>query len=272
MRAAGELTTALVTGACSGIGLAFATELAALGYTLVLVSNRADALAEVATDLAQRHGIATHPLVMDLARTEAATTLAAELERRGLEVDILVNNAGMLLFGEVAETDPDRAMALLQLHVVTPTLLARHLGARMRARRRGHLLFVSSISAWNDFPGIALYGSSKRYLKSFAAALRSELAVWGVNVTTVAPGATATDLYAGTKVDLALALRLGVMLTPEAVARAGLKAMFARRALVVPGLMAKLFAWGMGATPRWLIDLLRRRAPWLPRPTRRPRA
>ena len=94
----------------------------------------------------------------------------------GVEIEVLVNNAGMLLFGEVADTDPARMQAMLQLHVTTPSLLARYFGADMRARQTGHMLFVSSASTWCDFPGVALYGSTKRYLRSFAASIREELA------------------------------------------------------------------------------------------------
>lgn len=265
-RADAELKTALVTGACSGIGLAFAEQLAALGYELILVSNRQQPLDEAAARLATTHGVKTQALVVDLARASAADELDAELQRRAIDVDILVNNAGMFFFGEVSDADPAKVAAMLQLHVVTPSLLARHLGRRMRDRGRGHLLFVSSISAWNDFPGIALYGASKKYLKGFALALRSELRPWGVHVTVVAPGATATGLYDPKVVDVGKAKRLGVMTGPEPVARAGLEAMFARRALVVPGLLSKLFAWGMALAPRWLVDFIRWRAPWLGRP------
>lgn len=256
---------ALVTGACSGIGLCIARELAALGYGLVLVSNRGPELAAVAAELSGKSA-PVHAIAMDLARPEAAQQLEAEVERLGLSVDILVNNAGIFFFGEVADADPARVQAMLMLHVVTPSLLAQRFGRKMRARGKGHLLFVSSISAWNDFPGIALYGASKKYLKGFATALRSELLPWGVNVTVVAPGATATGLYDPKVVDVARARRLGVMTGPEPVARAALEAMFARRALVVPGFLSRLFALGMGLAPRWLIDLIRLRAPWLARP------
>lgn len=266
-RADAELKTALVTGACSGIGLEVARQLASLGYELVLVSNRAAEL-EAVGQLLAAGGARVHALPMDLARAEAASELEAKVEALGLTVDILVNNAGIFFFGEVSDADPVKVMALLQLHVVTPSLLARRFGRKMRDRRKGHLLFVSSISAWNDFPGIALYGASKRYLKSFALALRSELKPWGVNVTVVAPGATATGLYDPRVVDVDRARKLGVMTGPEPVARAALEAMFQRRALVVPGLLSKLFAWAMGIAPRWLIDVIRLRAPWLARPPR----
>jgi short-subunit dehydrogenase len=150
--------------------------------------------------------------------------------------------------------------------VVTPTLLARHFVRQMRDRRSGHVLFVSSISAWNDFPGIAMYGSTKRYLKSFAAALRAEVGIWGVNVTCLAPGATATALYAHTGVPVRLAVKYRVMVDAAMVARRAVDGLFARRALVVPGWSAKVSAWLMALAPRWLIGLLRARAPFLPRP------
>lgn len=257
--------TALVTGACSGIGLAIARELVSRGYGVVVVSNRGPELATVAAELTAQ-GARAWAVTMDLARAEAAEELETAVEKLGLEIDVLVNNAGIFFFGEALEVEPARIQTMLMLHVVTPSLLARRFGRKMRDRRTGHLLFVSSISAWNDFPGIALYGASKKYLKGFATALRSELKPWGVNVTVVAPGATATGLYDPKVVDVERAKRVGVMTGPEPVAHAALEAMFARKALVVPGVMSRLFAWGMALAPRWLIDLVRLRAPWLSRP------
>jgi len=257
---------ALVTGACSGIGLESARELARRGYPLILVSDRGPALEEAARRLENECDVSTRVIVMDLAQPGAALDLYEEVRRLGLEVDVLVSNAGFFFFGEMADADPGRAEAMLQLHVVTPSLLARHFGRDMRERRRGHILFVSSISAWRDFPGIAWYGSSKRYLRSFARALHDELGVWGVTVTCLAPGAVATNLYEQTGVPVRTAVRIGVMKDPAGVARAGVKAMFRGRAVVIPGLSAKMMALGMAAMPRWLIRAVRRYSPLLPRP------
>ncbi len=257
---------ALVTGACSGIGLELARELARRGHPLLLVSNRAEPLEAAAAELAGAHGVAAQTFTVDLSRHDAAQLVIAEVQRRQLEVGVLVNNAGIFFFGEVVDADPVKAQALLQLHVVTPSLLARHFGREMRARRRGHVLIVSSISAWGDFPGIALYGASKRFLRSLAAALREELNVYGVNVTCLAPGATATNLYQQTGVPVATAVKFRVMRDAAGVARDGVEAMFERRALVLPGLGARLMAWGMALAPTWVIRLLRRRSGYLPMP------
>lgn len=263
-RADDRLRVALVTGACSGIGASISRQLGALGYELILVSQRPTELAQVAGDIAACHGVRTHAIALDLARPDAAGELYDAVLARGLTVDILVNNAGFFFFGEVADAPLDRAAAMLQLHVVTPSLLCSRFGRDMRARRRGHILIVSSISAWRDFPSIAYYGASKKYLRGFAASLRSELAVYGVGVTCLAPGATATALYDPRVVPVDLARRLGVMMDPDHVAADGLRALFAGQAECIPGRLTRAMVAGAVLTPQWVIDLLRRRSPWLP--------
>jgi uncharacterized protein len=257
---------ALVTGACSGIGLEISRELARRGHPLVLVSNQEEQLRTAAESLAAEYGVRTYPIAMDLATPQAASLLHDEVRGRGIEVDILVSNAGILMFGEVVTADPARANTILQLHVVTPSLLCTYFGADMRARRRGHILFMSSISANRPFPGIAHYGSSKRYLRSFAASLREELRPWGVKVTCVMPGAVATNLYGRTGVPVQTALKYRLMMAPEDVARAAVRAMFAGRANVVPGVLAKVMDGAMRYTPLPVIRFVQGHSDWLSRP------
>lgn len=256
---------ALVTGACSGIGRAMGLRLASLGYRLILVSNRPAELEAAAVEMRTQGAPTVHALAIDLARAEAAEEIHRRVTELGLAVDILVSNAGFFFFGEAVDASPERAHAMLQLHVVTPSLLCTRFGRDMRTRGRGRILIVSSIAAWRDFPGIGYYGASKKYLRGFARSLRSELGVYGVKVTCLAPGPTATNLYDGKGVPVELAKRLHVMMAPERVADVGLRAMFAGRGEVVPGLLGRAMVWLALLTPQWLIDLLRRRAPWLPK-------
>lgn len=130
---------ALVTGGCSGIGRAIAERLAARGHSLVLVSERRDALGATASEIRGKHHVAVRPVTMDLARPEAAAELHAIITGLGLVVDILVNNAGCFFFGETVDADPARAAAMLHLHVVTPSLLCTLFGHDMRAVGRGHI-------------------------------------------------------------------------------------------------------------------------------------
>lgn len=263
-RADANLQVALVTGACSGIGRAIAERLGSLGYELVLVSQRPAELAATASSLADAYGVRTHPIVVDLARPAAAEELYDATRVRGLAIDILVNNAGFFFFGEAADARIDQANAMLQLHVVTPSLLCTRFAREMRTRRRGHILMVSSIASRRDFPGISYYGASKKYLRGFASSLRSELLVYNVNVTCLLPGATATNLYDPNVVPVELAKRCGVMMEPAAVAEAGLHAMFAGRAECSPGIVTRLLGAAAVVLPQSAIDLARRHAPWLP--------
>lgn len=229
----------------------------------MLVSNREEPLARAAEQLAAEHGVPVHTIVQDLAAPDAAEALVAEVDARGLRVDVLVNNAGVFFFGEAVDADPARARAMLQLHVTTPSLLCTLFGARMRAERRGKILIVSSISAWRAFPGISYYASSKVYLRNFALSLRSELAVYGVSVTCLAPGATYTGLYDPSIVPVDKAKRFGVMMDPDLVAEAGVRAMLRGDAVCVPGLVTRAMTTAAVLTPQPVIDWLRRRAPWL---------
>lgn len=255
--------TVLLTGACSGIGLEMARILAARGYQLIVVSHRKEPLHNAAHDLQSRFGVGVFPIVMDLAGSNAAEQLFERVESLQLTVDILINNAGMFFFGEVADTNPQLANQMLALHVTTPSLLATLFSKQMRSRKRGHILFVSSISAWRDFPGIAYYGSTKKYLRGFAKALRSELAPYGVNVTCLAPGATATGLYDPNVVPVDLAKKLGVMMPAESVAQAGLEALFQNEGECMPGVLTRAMTAAAVAMPQPVIDWIRRRGPWL---------
>ena len=263
-RASAGADVALVTGACSGIGKELATQLAAAGYALILVSNNEPALRAAAAELAAAHGVAAHALPLDLALGGAAPRLLAAVSALALNVHVLCLNAGFFFFGEAADADPARAEAMLNVHVVSTSLLAAAFAREMRARRRGFILFTSSISAWGSFPGIAHYGATKHYLHSFALSLASELSVYNVGVTILSPGATATALYDATSVPTRTAQALGVMMTPRDVARAGLRALFRRRAVVIPGCLPTFFAFCMARLPLCLINCARRHAPWLP--------
>lgn len=256
---------ALVTGACSGIGRSITRVLASKGHPVVMVSHREGPLFAEA-DALSAQGARVTPIVIDLARPEAANELFEATQARAIEVDLLVNNAGMFFFGEAADASVARANQLLQLHVVTPSLLTTLVTRGMKARRRGRVMMVSSLSAWRDFPGIAYYGSSKKYLWGFSRSIRSELSPYGVTVTCLMPGAAATGLYDPNVVPVDLAKRLGIMADPDDIAREGVAAMLRGDAECMPGAFNKVAARVAAALPQATIDWIRRRAPWLEMP------
>ncbi|MBR0332442.1 MAG: SDR family NAD(P)-dependent oxidoreductase, partial [Alistipes sp.] len=176
---------ALITGASSGIGLEYARQLAAEGYNLILVGNQADENCRVAESLASQYGVRTLPIYADLAREGAAEELYARVGE--LPVEVLISNAGMLLFSTLAHTPAPSLEKIIALHCTTPTLLCRLFAEQMLLRGRGHIVLMSSITAWTPYPTISHYAATKTYLKSFADSLWCELREKGVSVTAVFP-------------------------------------------------------------------------------------
>ncbi|WP_294141839.1 SDR family NAD(P)-dependent oxidoreductase [uncultured Sanguibacteroides sp.] len=248
---------ALVTGASSGIGKEYARELGSRGYGLVLVSNEEERIQEVGAELAAEYGVDTYPLYMDLAVTDAAERLYAYCKERSLEIEVLVNNAGMFKLSKVVNLPVAVTEKMLLLHMVTPAMLCRYFGEDMKVRGRGYILNMSSMSAWLSYPGISLYASTKCFLKCFSRAFRLEMLDYGVYVTVLCPGAIATDLYHLSKRLQKLALRLGVMMTPQRLARRAIRGMFRKRAWMMPGLVNYFFMFFLFFLPlgvvRWIM-------------------
>lgn len=249
---------ALVTGASSGIGWHISRELAQRGYSIITVSNQPTQLEVLKKELEQYNSISVVTLNIDLAQPDSARKVFDLCEKNQLEVEVLVNNAGILVFGEAARVEYAKAATILQLHMSTPALLCRLFGEKMIARQSGFILNVSSISAVMPYPGISLYGPSKTFLRQYTRALRTEMKLYGVKVTCLIPGATATALYDTHHINVPLAMKLGVMKKPEGVAKAGVKALFAGRAECIPGLLNKLTVKLIPLIPHFIIEMIHR--------------
>ena len=231
---------ALITGASSGIGLEYARQLAEKGHNLVIVSNQDEANRRVAAEMAEKYGVVALPLYADLSQAESAQQIYDWCYENNIEVNILINNAGMLLFSTLEHTDPARINTLINLHCTTPSHLCRLFGADMKKRGSGHILIMSSITAWTPYPTISHYAASKTYLRSFAQSFWYELRDYGVSVTVVFPSAVDTPLYDLGEKPRRWLLHLGVMTTAQNLARKGLRAMFHHRRRCIPGLLPKL--------------------------------
>jgi short-subunit dehydrogenase len=178
----------LVTGASRGIGEAIARACAAAGARVALVARSRDALAGLAAEL----GGTAHPA--DLGAVEAVAGLVDRVEADGGPVDVLVNNAGIDLGGTFAQTDPGDLELIFRVNLVTPVLLTRQVLPGMLARRRGHIVNVSSLAGVAAFPGLAAYSSTKAGLTQFTAGLRADLHGQPIGTTLVELGPVRTDL------------------------------------------------------------------------------
>ncbi|HOE67447.1 MAG TPA: SDR family NAD(P)-dependent oxidoreductase [Candidatus Hydrogenedentes bacterium] len=225
---------ALVTGASSGIGEAFARQIAAQGIDCMLIALETDAtkLEALAAELAAQHGIACLPLTQDLAAPDAVEkTLAAIGDR---PVGLLINNAGFGVGGAFATRPPSKIEQLLHVHCRTPLLLTRALLPGMIARRAGAVVFVSSLIGATPTPFEATYSACKAFILNLGQALWGELRGTGVDVVTIYPGATRTRFFEvegiGEK-DRRRLLRLAA--SPDYVARLALRNL-GRKPVVAP--------------------------------------
>jgi len=206
----------LVTGASSGIGLQYATQLARDYHSdLLLVSNQEKELNQVAADLASAYGVQTIAHYADLSLPDAAENLHEWCKEQGLEVDVLINNAGVFFFNEYCKTDMKRIELMLQLHVMTVAKMTRLFAEDMCARRRGYILNMSSMSAWMAMPGIQTYNASKAFIYNFSKSLWYELKPYNVHITVMAPGAVDTGLFGLAPNLRKLAVNLTVSIPPE---------------------------------------------------------
>lgn len=231
-----ERRTAVVTGASSGIGAAFARLLAARGYDLVLVARRRAKLDALATELAQAHGIAAEALSADLVQPEGVERVEQRI-RETPRLEMLVNNAGFGTMGHFADVDLGRHLDMIHVHVTAGVRLTHAALPGMIGRKRGDIINVSSGSAYLAMPNAVTYCSTKMYLITFAEALAKELQGTGVRVQALCPGFTYTEFHDTAEFrdfkrsDIAK----GLWMTAEDVARRSLAALDSNRPVFIPG-------------------------------------
>src|SRR5215813_10176496 len=228
----------LITGASSGFGVQFARLLAARKSNLVLTARRTEPMERLAAELRQKYGVDIVIEGMDLARPGAGTELKSRLDARGVSIDILVNNAGYGWYGSFIEQPLNSITNMLQLNVTTLTELTHLFAADMAARKTGHILLIASLLGYQAVPGYAVYAATKAYVLLFGEALHQELEPHGVTVTALCPGPAATSFadVAGAKSSPILKI---MTMEAQTVAEAGVHAMLARRATIVPGFLNK---------------------------------
>ncbi len=247
---------ALVTGASSGIGLQYATELARQKYDLVLVSNQEKEIHEVAENLTSQFGVKAIGLYKDLSQDSAAEELYTYCKENNLQIDILINNAGVFFFNEYVKTELRRIELMLDLHIKTVSRMCHYFGADMKERGFGYILNMSSMSAWMAMPGISVYNATKAYILNFSRSLWYEMKPHGVGVTAICPGAVDTGLYGLSAYWRKIAVGIGVSMKPEVLVKKALKKMFKKKKQYIPGWINHLFIFFIEHLPDWLIFLI----------------
>jgi short-subunit dehydrogenase len=235
---------AVVTGASSGIGYELAKQFAQHGFDL-LVTAEDDGIAQAASEIGA--GTSVKSVQIDLAKFEGVEKLYETIQSSARPVDAIAINAGVGVGGDFARhTKLEDELNLISLNVTSSVHLAKRVVRDMITRKKGRILFTSSIAATMPAPFEAVYGASKAFLLSFSEALRNELEDTGVTVTALMPGATETNFFRRAGM---LDTKVGAAEkdSAEDVARDGYEALMAGEDKVIAGSFKNKVEGGLGA-------------------------
>lgn len=238
--------TALITGASSGIGEAFADALARRGMNLILVARSKPKLDALAQRLMREHRIQATVIEADLADRDAPKRLHARVAELGLCVDLLVNNAGFSLSGDFLSHDLAQEEQQIQVDIGALVGLTHVFVKDMVTRRRGAVINLGSITSYLPITHSAVYGACKSFVLSFSEALAREVAADGVHVLALCPGPVATAFYDR----IGVKPPPGMLISPERVAADALTALDRRRTVAVVGYMTRMLVFGARFLPR----------------------
>ena len=232
---------ALVTGASAGIGAEFARQLSEKGLNLVLVARRRQRLEDLARDLESRNKVQVRIVTVDLSQPDFLPTILSVTN--SIEIGLLVNNAGFCLAGHLIEHELEKELQLLDVNCRAPLVLTHAFGRQMAQRKRGGIIFVSSVSAYIATPFEASYAASKVYELFLAESLGYEFKKKGVDMLALCPGSTDTEFHAiaGSRPVAAMAV--------EPVVRLALKKL-GKTSVAIPGWHNRLLVYLLKFTPR----------------------
>jgi short-subunit dehydrogenase len=239
--------TALVTGASSGIGKAFAETLARRGANVLLAARSADSLAALAETLRRDHGVRAHAIPVDLSTAEGPDRAFDAARKTGLPIDLLVNNAGFGMHGQLDRLPTDRLQSQVMLNVAALARLTRLALPDMLMRHKGFLINVASMAAFQPLPYMAIYGATKAFVLSFSLALWAEYRGRNIGVLAVCPGTTETDFFrvVGTE-----GAAVGRKRPAQGVVDGALRALERGRPLFIDGTVNFLRTIGIRLAPR----------------------
>ncbi len=233
---------AIVTGASDGIGREFAMRLAEVGLNLVLVARREKRLSDLAKSLEKSCGISCMVIALDLSATHACAQLIDETKT--LDVGLVIASAGFGSSGAFIASDINQEIEMLNLNCRALMELSHHFGQRFAGQKRGGLILMSSLVAFQGVPGAAHYAATKAYVQSLAEALHEELRPLGVDVLASAPGPVQSGF--GYRANM----RIGNTLLPADIAQSTLNAL-GRTNLIRPGWLSKVLELSLKTLPRW---------------------
>jgi short-subunit dehydrogenase len=247
MNGSSDRPCALVTGATSGIGAAFANRLAQKGVDLILHGRRQEKLMERAENLERTHHISVEIIIAELSRAEEMKKVEERIQSLD-RLDMLINNAGYWTPGAFWEHSPDSLEAMIMVHVIAPVRFIRAALPRMLERHKGDIINVSSMGAYFNMVTVENYGATKAYVVSFTESLHVALMGTGIRVQALAPGFTVTEFHSRLGADFTKDQRK--WMRPEDVVDISLRALEKGRVVCIPGVKRRLIVKFASMLPR----------------------
>jgi len=245
---------ALVTGASKGIGKAIAVELAMRGCNLLLTSRSKNLLDELAEKLRSDFKVDVHAFACDLSDTSAPGRLLEFCIANNLPVNILVNNAGYGLWGKFDDLTMELQLNMLRLNNENLVHITHLFIPLLKKNKPSFILNVSSTSAYQAVPTMAVYAAGKIFVLNFSRALRHELKPDGISVCCLVPGTTSTEFMDRAGQQPLKKRAEKVAMTPEAVAAIAMKGLFNRKAEIIPGFINWISAKVVPHLPKSLVE------------------
>jgi len=246
--------TVLITGASRGIGRELAFVFAENNCNVVLVARSSIELAQLKHHLEAEYDISAHTIVKDMSLPQAPVEVFAELKRSNIDIDYLVNNAGFGDYGLFAETNWERYEKMIALNITSLTHLC-HLFVRDRfeKRKKGRILNLSSLAAFQPGPMMAVYFATKSFVLSLSESIGSECKKIGVTVTALCPGPTSTGFGEESKMSASELVSHATIASARDVAWVGYKAMMKGKPVVIEGTKNKFIPFLIRLLPRRLV-------------------
>ena len=247
----------MITGASSGIGYDLSKKFIKQGYQLVLVARDGQKLEKIASEFKKNHAAEIICIKKDLSQPHAGKEIFETLKNKNIFVEVLVNNAGFGLHGSYAETDLNKELDMVNLHIGSFLYLTKVFLKDMISKKTGKILNVGSVYSYSSVPNQSVYAATKAFMLSFSESLRHELKGSGIHVTLLCPGITQTEFRK----------RMGVSdkkshhgMSSKQVADIAYQALMKKKFLAVPGGVNKFYVFLAKTLPKPfmtnLIDFL----------------
>jgi short-subunit dehydrogenase len=247
--------TALVTGATSGIGRAYAVWFAKNGCNLVVTGRRIEKLHDLAVELKEKYGTATEIVKAEFSAEKDVKKVIEVIERRQ-NIHILVNNAGFGSGVEFCKSNLDEHLNMLHVHVEAAVKLVYAVLPQMILRREGTIINVSSIGAYLPGPGSVMYSGTKLFLAGFSESLQMEVHQYGIKVQCVCPGMTHSDFHDRRSAGQGLKTGKWMWMEPEALVEKSMRKLNRKKIIYVPGIINRLILGAVSLLPKRLYYLL----------------